>query len=216
MQAKLRGAARTWFNLLHDYDLSWADWKATLRQAFPRRDDFAATLKELVERTKRSGETMTAYYHAKLALCERCGFSGEKAISCIIWGLPLDLQANARAFKCRSPGELYSGFLAGLEHYQSASSSQEQRQHGGRKRSRRELCSISTRKHGSGGRGGGSPDSGTEGGAGSYSAKRLVRCYNCQEFGRHLSTVPDRRWIAAVDVGNQDIVWWTVHRRRQL
>ena len=55
VQAKLRAAVRTWFNRFHDYDLSWADWKATLRRAFPQRHDFASTLEELIARMKRSG-----------------------------------------------------------------------------------------------------------------------------------------------------------------
>ena len=55
------------------------------------------------------------FNHAKLALCDRCDFSDEKAIYCIIRGLPLELQANARAFKYRSSRDLHSGFLVGLE-----------------------------------------------------------------------------------------------------
>ena len=39
----------------------------------------------------------------------------------IIRGLPLQLQANARVFKCRMADELYSGFVADLDHYQETS-----------------------------------------------------------------------------------------------
>ena len=62
-------------------------------------------------------ETMTQYFHAKLALCERCRFTGKEALT-IIRGVSLELQANAREFKCRAADELYSGFLADLDHYQ--------------------------------------------------------------------------------------------------
>ena len=36
-------------------------------------------------------------------------------------GLALELQANARMFKCRMADEVYSGFLADLDHYQETS-----------------------------------------------------------------------------------------------
>ena len=39
----------------------------------------------------------------------------------IIRGLPLELQANARVFKCLMAEEVYSGFLADLDHYQETS-----------------------------------------------------------------------------------------------
>ena len=94
--------------------------KNALRRAFPRRHDFAEMVEELVARKKMATETMTQYFHAKLSLCERCYFTEKEALS-IIWGLPLELQENARAFICRKADELYSGFLADLDHYQETS-----------------------------------------------------------------------------------------------
>ena len=69
----------------------------------PRRLDFADMVEELVARKKMAPETMTQYFHEKLALCERCRFKGKKALSFIIRGLPLELQANARAFYAVRP-----------------------------------------------------------------------------------------------------------------
>ena len=75
---------------------------------------------ELVARKKMPAEMMMQYFHAKLALCERCYSTGKEALS-VIRGLPLELQRNARVFKCRMADELYSGFLADLDHYQETS-----------------------------------------------------------------------------------------------
>ena len=65
-------------------------------------------------------EMMMQYFHAKLTLCERCCSTGKEA-QFIIGGLPLELQANVRVFKCRMTDELYSGFLPDLDHYQETS-----------------------------------------------------------------------------------------------
>lgn len=59
MQQKLRGSARSWFNRLDDYRKSWDEWKTALTHAFPRCVDYASVLEELVNRKKRSNETMT-------------------------------------------------------------------------------------------------------------------------------------------------------------
>lgn len=63
-QAKLRGAARAWFNRLEDFDRSWEGWKEALRRAFPRKKDFAAKMWELMNRRKANTESMSRYYHA--------------------------------------------------------------------------------------------------------------------------------------------------------
>lgn len=119
MQQKLRGSARNWFNRLDDYRKTWPEWKTALTRAFPRCTDYATVLEELVARRKKFGETMTRYYHDKLALIQQCRLDDEAAISCLIKGLPLELQANARAFQCTTPDELYAGFIAPLENYES-------------------------------------------------------------------------------------------------
>lgn len=119
MQQKLRGSARSWFNRLDDYKKSWDEWKIALTRAFPRCVDYATVLEDLVNRKKRSNETMTHYYHEKLSLIQQCRLDNDAAISCIIRGLPLELQANARAFQCSTTDELYAGFIAPLENYHS-------------------------------------------------------------------------------------------------
>ncbi|KAJ8910567.1 hypothetical protein NQ315_008952 [Exocentrus adspersus] len=122
-QAKLTGAARRWFFQLEDYDFTWEQWKAKLRAAFPRRREFANMLEELVNRRKQPVESITSYYHDKLALCDRVRITGADAVSCIVSGLPADLRTNAQAARCGTPDELYNSFLAGLESYRGGGSS---------------------------------------------------------------------------------------------
>lgn len=119
MQIRLKGAARDWFNKIEDYGKTWNEWKVCLTHAFPRSTDYATVLEELVMRKKVHDESMTHYYHTKLALAQQCRLDNEAIISCIIKGLPIELQANARAFKCSSPDELYSGFIAAMDDYKS-------------------------------------------------------------------------------------------------
>lgn len=123
MQSRLAGEAKEWFNRLENYDLKWNEWKAALERVFPRLQDYAELLEELVKRKKMGNETMSHYYRAKLAMIHRCRLDDEAALSVIIKGLPVELQANARAYQCNDPADLYAGFLASLEHYQELSTS---------------------------------------------------------------------------------------------
>lgn len=46
VQRKLKDAAKNWFNYLDDCGLAWDQWKAELKKAFPRREDFGTQLEE--------------------------------------------------------------------------------------------------------------------------------------------------------------------------
>ncbi|XP_050563203.1 uncharacterized protein LOC126912890 [Spodoptera frugiperda] len=115
MQLRLRGSARDWYEDLEEYNMSWEEWKNTLHTAFPRSTDYADKLERMLARTKEDKETMTKYYHEKLSLLRKCNIYGENAISCIIRGLPLELRANAKAYSCETPEQLYYGYLSALE-----------------------------------------------------------------------------------------------------
>ncbi|XP_049868119.1 uncharacterized protein LOC126368265 [Pectinophora gossypiella] len=121
LQEKLRGQARKWYNRLDDYNYTWEDWKQMLTRAFPRHRDFGNMLDEMISRKKLPTESMTKYYQDKVAMCFRCKLSDSATVSCIIRGLPPSLQANARAFQCERPEELYEGFLCALDDYQAPS-----------------------------------------------------------------------------------------------
>ncbi|XP_018569072.1 uncharacterized protein LOC108909267 [Anoplophora glabripennis] len=163
-QANLAGTARRWFYQLEDNDLTWDEWKEKLRATFPRRMDYADMLEDMIGRHKLTDESMTTYYHAKLALCHRVRITGKDAVSCIIKGLPTELRANARAVRCPTPEILYNSFLAGLEscHGESAP-----RRMASRMQVPERQASI--------------PQQGTS------TARGLKRCYNCQRFTDHVS-----------------------------
>ncbi|XP_047998741.1 uncharacterized protein LOC125236089 [Leguminivora glycinivorella] len=117
MQIRLRGSARDWYDDLEDYNLTWEEWKQTLQTAFPRSTDFVDRLEEMMSRTKIDTETMTKYFHDKLSLLKKCNIYNEDAISCIIKGLPIELRANAKAYQCETPEQLYYGYLSSLENF---------------------------------------------------------------------------------------------------
>ena len=174
MQERLAGEARTWFNRLEDYDLAWVDWKLEISSAFPRQRDYATSLELLVNRKKQSVESMTQYYRAKMSLIKQCRLDHEAAISCVIKGLPIELQANARAFRCDTPSELYAGFLSLLDNYQTPGSNNQREQ------------SLAT--------GHSKPEHHTHFRSNKFQINRRPlpqnlkgpRCYNCQKFG-HLA-----------------------------
>lgn len=117
MQIRLRGSARDWYDDLDDYDLTWEGWKDSLETAFPRSTDFVDLLETMLARKKSNSETMTKYFHDKVSLLKKCGILGEPAISCIIRGLPMEIRANAKAYQCDTPQQLYYGYLSSLENF---------------------------------------------------------------------------------------------------
>jgi hypothetical protein len=58
MQNRLTGLARTWYDNLTTYTHTWDEWKALLVKTFPDHHDFAATLRQLVNREKQFHESM--------------------------------------------------------------------------------------------------------------------------------------------------------------
>lgn len=117
MHMRLRGSAREWYENLDDYDLNWEEWKIALERAFPMAIDFVDLLEKMLARRKRDEETMTTYFHEKLSFTKKCKLDEEGSISCIIRGLPNELRANAKAFRCDTAEELYYGYLSSLENY---------------------------------------------------------------------------------------------------
>ncbi|CAB3253492.1 unnamed protein product [Arctia plantaginis] len=71
----------------------------------------------MMNRKKLPNETMTKYYQDKISMCFRCDLSDAASVSCIIRGLPISSQSNARAFQCQRPDELYEAFLCALDDY---------------------------------------------------------------------------------------------------
>lgn len=111
MQSRLSGMAKVWHSSLTDYDMSWAQWKEQLVEAFPPKTDFVELLRDMLNKRKSPTENMTQYFYNKLAMLNRLEIFGEKAVACIIDGLPLHLKAAARAGNYATTSELFSKFL---------------------------------------------------------------------------------------------------------
>ena len=123
MQAKLEGLAKEWFGSLHDYKLTWEEWKEKLVLAFPEAKDFHSILVKMVERKKIPSETMTNFYYEKSMLLRKLGIFGRDAVSCIIAGLDSDnLRSSAKAGNFATPEKLFTDFLANFNEPTSSSS----------------------------------------------------------------------------------------------
>lgn len=115
MQSRLDGMAKVWHASLQDYDMNWEDWKKELSQAFPRKIDFVELLREMLNRRKVPQENMTQYFYSKYAMLNRLEITNEKAVACIIDGLPPYMRAPARAGNYDTPSILFSKFLSVME-----------------------------------------------------------------------------------------------------
>ncbi|CAH1975989.1 unnamed protein product [Acanthoscelides obtectus] len=115
MQSRLTGLAKVWYNGLTDYNLNWDEWKLAISRAFPAHTDYVNLLKKMLARSKSNDESMMHYFYSKNMLVKKCGLVGTNAVSCIIDGLPIPLQANAKAGNYESPDELFYGFLSKVE-----------------------------------------------------------------------------------------------------
>lgn len=115
MQSRLGGMAKLWHSSLQNYDLNWDQWKQELLKAFPCTIDYAEFLREMLARRKIQSESMAQYYFHKNAMLAKLEISGEKAVACIIDGLPSFMKAPARAGNYKTAAELYSVFLAVME-----------------------------------------------------------------------------------------------------
>ncbi|KAJ8916416.1 hypothetical protein NQ315_014627 [Exocentrus adspersus] len=109
---QIAGLAKVWYNGLDNYDITWDEWKLALIRAFPSHTDFVDLLKQMLGRHKQQDESMMHYFYSKNMLVGRCGLTDTKAVSCIIDGLPADLQANAKAGNYQTPDDLFYNFLS--------------------------------------------------------------------------------------------------------
>lgn len=115
MQSRLAGLGKVWYNGLSNYDLSWLEWKEAVIHAFPSHTDYAELLKQMLNRHKIKTESMMHYFYSKNMLIKNCGLNGTNAVSCLIDGLPIDMQGNAKAGNYQTPDDLFYGFLSKAE-----------------------------------------------------------------------------------------------------
>jgi hypothetical protein len=185
MQNRLTGLARTWYDNLTTYTHTWDEWKALLVKTFPDHHDFAATLRQLLNREKQFHESMTQYYFGKMNLLQACNITGKHAVSCLIDGLSdRTLRNGAKAGCYETPEELYTEYLSTLV-AEVADNETKVANRRGKGFDRRRLgtkMSPSTNKR--------NDSDSTE--------KRILRCYNCHESGHVAGKCPKPR----VECGN--------------
>lgn len=175
MQNGLRGLAKTWYDSLSNINYSWDEWKKLLQKAFPEHSDYAASLRKLIERTKKSNETMATYYYNKLELLQICKITGRDAVSCIIDGLgTTTLQNGARAGRYEIPERLYEEYLSQITEDEAGSD----RQNKNSKRRNDEQTSNENTTHINKIRREERPQN---------SRHQKVRCFNCSATG-HIAT----------------------------
>lgn len=59
MQSSLAGMAKSWYHSLADYNRTWSSWKRLTLKSFPGHSDYAALLRQMLDRKKRPGESIT-------------------------------------------------------------------------------------------------------------------------------------------------------------
>lgn len=72
--------------------------KNLLGKGVSKEEGFCYCIECDASKQKMPMETMITYKD-KVVMSEQCDTEGEKAMSCIVGGLPIDLQANARGFQ---------------------------------------------------------------------------------------------------------------------
>ncbi|KAK5647817.1 hypothetical protein RI129_002709 [Pyrocoelia pectoralis] len=133
MQNRLTGLARTWYDNLTTYTYNWGEWKSLIVKTFPDHVDFAATLRQLVNRDKQRNETMTQYYFGKMTLIQACNITKKNAVSCLIDGLKdRTLRNGAKAGRYDTPEDLYTEYLSTLDNDETITPLNETRENGSR------------------------------------------------------------------------------------
>lgn len=112
---KLAGSARRWFLNGKMVEEKWGTITRQFKKAFPSEMHFYEQLTTMMNRVKAENETISNYFYHKIALINDCGFSGVKAVSCLIGGLPnYKVRSLASGQGCRTPEDLYT-FLCKYE-----------------------------------------------------------------------------------------------------
>ncbi|XP_074040792.1 uncharacterized protein [Leptinotarsa decemlineata] len=87
MQSRLSGLARKWYDNLSSYELSWNEWKTLLLKSFPEHQDYATSLRKLLNRRKLPSEGWEEYYFDKMDMINACEIKPKHAVSCLIDGI---------------------------------------------------------------------------------------------------------------------------------
>lgn len=104
---KLRGYAKRWYEGLPSVLFSWQEWEEKLLNAFPSEENYGLMLTDMLAKRARIGDSLEEYYYEKLALVNRCGITGMRAVECILHGIDeRSVRMGAEAVQYDDPREL--------------------------------------------------------------------------------------------------------------
>ncbi|XP_047040784.1 uncharacterized protein LOC124645082 [Helicoverpa zea] len=108
---KLRGVAQRWYEGQSSVLFSWEEWQTKLQSAFPSDENYGQTLCDMLAKRARFGECLETYFYDKLAMINRCGIVGRKAVDCLLHGIDdRSVRLGAEAVQYDDPDKLLAYF----------------------------------------------------------------------------------------------------------
>lgn len=108
LSSRLAGYARQWYLNTGIKCKNWNELKTAFFVAFPSENDYYMLLKKMFLRVKEDRESITSYFHHKVALLNACDIYSRKAVSCIVGGLPnTKMKDDAKLQNFDDPDLLY-------------------------------------------------------------------------------------------------------------
>ncbi|KAG7310665.1 hypothetical protein JYU34_003468 [Plutella xylostella] len=104
---KLRGVAQRWYEGLSSVLFTWEEWQSKLLQAFPSDENYGQMLSDMLAKRARYTDSLEDYFYDKVALINRCGISGKRAVECILHGIDdRSVRLGAEAVQFDDPNKL--------------------------------------------------------------------------------------------------------------
>lgn len=104
---KLRGVAQRWYEGLSSVLFSWEEWQTKLLAAFPSEENYGQMLSDMLAKRARFGDSLEDYYYDKLAMVNRCGIIGRRAVECVLHGIDdRSVRLGAEAVQYDNPDKL--------------------------------------------------------------------------------------------------------------
>lgn len=104
---KLKGFAQRWYESLPSVLYTWAEWQQKLLSAFPSEENYGQMLSDMLAKRARFADSLEDYFYDKVALLNRCGITGKRAVECIIHGIDdRSVKLGAEAAQYTDPDKL--------------------------------------------------------------------------------------------------------------
>ncbi|KAL0882552.1 hypothetical protein ABMA27_001008 [Loxostege sticticalis] len=104
---KLKGVAQRWYEGLSSVLFSWEEWQTKLLTAFPSEENYGQMLSDMLAKRARFGDSLETYFYDKIALINRCGITGRRAVECILHGVDdRSVRLGAEAVQYDNPDKL--------------------------------------------------------------------------------------------------------------